>query len=133
MKCFKRVHLSAFWVIIGAALLGLSIAGVLDEFWGGAGGGFMAVGILQLIRFTRYNRNEQYREKTDIESKDERNQYIAGKAWEYTGKLYVVIAALTVIALHLAGKAELSQVVSFSICGMIALYWVFYFTLRSKY
>lgn len=133
MKCIKKTYISIIYIVLGVVLMGCGIAGLLDEFWSGCGGAFIAVGVVQLVRFKRYNCNEEYREKVEIESKDERNQYIAGKAWVYAGRFYVIIAALAVIALRIAGKDEISQVVSGGMCLMLVLYWVFYFLLKRKY
>ena len=42
-----RMVLSIFWVLLGAVLLGLGMAEIIDSFWSGMGGGFIAVSILR--------------------------------------------------------------------------------------
>ena len=38
-----------------------------------------------------FSKNEAYREKIEIEEKDERNHFIRNKAWAWAGYLYVMI------------------------------------------
>lgn len=129
----RNKYLSIFWIVLGAALIGCGAAGILDDYWSGMGGAFMFVGILQIIRFVRINRNEAYREKIETESKDERNRFLSGKAWAWAGYLYVIIAALASIGLRVAGKDEISSLAAGSACMILMLYWGSWFILRRKY
>jgi len=47
----KRIYLSIFWILIGAALFGLGTFDIIDSFWGGMGSGLIAVGIVQTVRW----------------------------------------------------------------------------------
>lgn len=129
----RNKYLSIFWIVLGAALIGCGAAGILDDYWSGMGGAFMFVGILQIIRFVRINRNEAYREKIETESKDERNRFLSGKAWAWAGYLYMIIAALASIGLRVAGKDSFSILISGSMCLILVLYWGSYYILRRKY
>lgn len=133
MKCGKKMYISIFWVALGIGLTVCALLGQLDEFWSGMGSAFIAVGALQLIRMARYSKNPEYREKVDVESKDERNRFIANKAWASAGYVYVVIAAVATIALRLIGLDDMSMVVSGSMCLILVLYWVFYLIFKRKY
>jgi purine-cytosine permease-like protein len=79
MKQDKRIIVSIMWIIIGVVLIGLSFAGLVDTFWNGMGSGLLVVGIVQLARFYRLQKNEAYREKMEIEAIDERNLFIRNK------------------------------------------------------
>ena len=81
----RRIILSVIWIIIGAILLGLAFAGKVDSFWNGMGSTLFLIGILQVLRFRRFNRNAEYRESVEIAESDERNHFIRGKAWAWTG------------------------------------------------
>ena len=73
----KRLALSVFWVVLGAALLVLSIAEVLDSsVYAGMGGALIAVGVFQVLRNLRYRKDSDYREKIDTEAGDERNHFL---------------------------------------------------------
>ena len=101
MKQNKKMIVSIMWVIIGAILISLGFAGRVDSFWNGMGSGLFVVGILQLLRFYRFNKNEAYREKMEIEVADERNHFIRNKAWAWSGYLFVLITAISTIVFKL--------------------------------
>jgi len=86
-----------------------------------------------LIRWNKYIHNAQYREKVDVESNDERNRYLAGKAWGWAGYLFVLICAIACIVFQILGEEILSLAASVGVCLIIVLYWVSYFILKRKY
>ena len=82
----KSYFVSALYIILGGILIGLSFAGVVDEFWNGMGLALLIVGVIQLIRRYRLEKNEAYREKMEIEVSDERNKFIRNRAWASGGR-----------------------------------------------
>ena len=133
MKKDKRMIFSIIWVILGGVLIALAFAGKVDMFWNGVGSGLLVVGALQLLRQYRFSKNEAYREKIEIEEKDERNQFIRNKTWAWTGYLFVLIAAVLCIIFKIVGQEVLSFAASGAVCLMLVLYWISYFILRKKY
>ena len=133
MKYDRRMVLSIFWVLLGAALFICGTLEIVDSYWSGMGGGFLGVGIVQLIRHIRYRKNEEYREKVDIENKDERNRFIGGKAWAWAGYCYVMISAVGSVIAHMVGREDVRLFASFSVCLILVLYWVCWLFLRRKY
>ena len=133
MKHDRRIIASICYVVLGAVLLALGIMEVVDEFWSGMGGALIVVGILQVVRFFRYRNSEEYREKTEIANKDERNQFIRNKAWAWSGYLFVLIAAVATIAFKVAGQDTLSFAASMALCLLLVLYWVSFLILSRKY
>jgi uncharacterized membrane protein len=129
----KRIVIQILEIVAGAVLLGLSIAGRVDEFWSGAGGALIGVGAIYLIQTIRYQKNEAYRENMDAEQNDERNKFLAMKAWQLTGGWFVILASLSTFAFKFAGKEELMMLAGGSVCLMTALYWIFYLYLKKKY
>lgn len=129
----RRVFLSIFWMILGAVLVGCRMAGLVEEYWGSMGVAFVVIGALQVARHIRYLRSEDYRTRVDTASHDERNRFLANKAWAWAGYLYVMIAAVASIALKLLGHDLLCQAAAFSVCGIMVLYWVCYLVLQKKY
>lgn len=133
MKYDRRMYLSIFWVLLGAALFICSALGMVDSYWSGMGGGFLAVGIIQLIRHIRYRKNEEYREAVDVAVSDERNRFLTGKAWAWAGYLFVLISGVATIALKIAGQDQWSLAASFALCLLLVLYWGSYLVLKRKY
>jgi len=128
-----RFLLSVFWIVLGAVLCVCNGLGLIEDYWFSMGFAFIVVGILQVIRHIRYRTNEEYREKFDTESKDERNRFIANKAWAWAGYLFVMVAAVSSIVFKLLAREDLMMLASGSVCLMILLYWGSYMVLKRKY
>ena len=133
MNYGKRIFLSIFWMLLGLVLIGCHLAGLIEEYWSSMGFALLVVGALQVIRQIRYRTNEEYREKFDTETKDERNRFIANKAWAWAGYWFVMIGACAAIVLKLVGREDLMMMASGSVCLMMLLYWGCWMYLRKKY
>ncbi len=130
----KRLVLSIFYVALGLTFTALSIAGISDSpYLSGLGGGLTVVGALQLIRNLRYRNDEAYKEKVDTEMKDERNSFLRMKAWAWTGYIVVLAEGIGVIAAALLGQEQVMQVLSFSVCLILCVYWITWLVLSRKY
>ena len=101
MNYGKRIFLSIFWMLLGLVLIGCHLAGLIEEYWSSMGFALLVVGALQVIRQIRYRTNEEYREKFDTAAKDERNRFIANKAWAWAGYWFVLIGGCATIVLKL--------------------------------
>lgn len=126
MKFNRRIIANVVYIILGAVLLGLGFAEVLDAFWSGMGGALIAVGVIRFVQILRYSKDEAYREEKEIEAKDERNQFLRNKACSWATYLFILIAACATIAFRLLGQDLLSQAASFAICILLVLYWLCY-------
>lgn len=133
MRQNKKMMISVLWLLLGIGLTVGGILGLLDEFWSGMGGGFLAVGVLQLVRRIRYQTNESYREAVDTAKSDERYQFLANKAWAWAGYLFVMIGAVGVIVFRILGMDDLATFCGGSVCLIMVLYWLCYVFLRKKY
>ena len=129
----RRIIMSIFWIVLGAVLIGCNLAGLLSEYWCGMGGGLLGAGIVQTIRNLRYLRDPAYREQVDTTNKDERNRYLARKAWSWAGYLYVMVAAAATVALQILGYRDLSTLAGISVCVILILYSFSYLFLQKKY
>lgn len=133
MKYEKKIYLDIIYIILGAALLGCGIFGILDSFWSGMGGALIGIGAIRVFQFVKFRKNPEYREKIEIESKDERNKFIGTRAWAWSGYAFVMLNAIGTIAFKIAGNEILSQFCAFSVCIVLVLYWISYIFLRRKY
>lgn len=133
MKLDKRIVVSIVWIIIGIVLIGLSFAGIVDEFWNGMGSGLSVIGAIQVLRFHRFIKNDAYREKVEIEASDERNLFIRDKAWAWSGYIFVIVTAIAVIVLKIMGQDLLSMAASTAVCFMLILFWGSYHILKRRY
>lgn len=133
MKTERRILACIVYLILGTALLITGMLEILDSFWSGMGGALIAVGLIRLIHILRYRNDESYRENMEIETKDERNQFIRNKAWAWAGYWFVLIAAISTIVLKLLGQDLLSIAAGLAVCVLALLYWVCYLVLKKKY
>ena len=137
MKLTRRIIvqwiLPILYVAIGATLGICGELGKIDQFWNGLGAALVVVGVLRLIRLIRYNTNTEYKEKTDTAVNDERNRFIANKAWAWVGYLYIMIAAVATIVFKLLNQEILMYFCSGSVCVILILYWIIYLILSKKY
>lgn len=129
----RRMILSVFWMAVGAVLMALSVLDIIDSYWGGMGGGLMGVGIVQIVRFIRYHKDAEYREAVDVENNDERNRFLAGKAWSWAGYWFLMINGAAVVVLKLMGYDDQSLWAAYSACLIMVLYWLCWLWLRRKY
>ena len=129
-----KLALSIFWIVLGAVLLGLSVANVLDStIYAGMGGALLAVGILQVIRNLRYRTNPSYQEKIDTEVNDERNIFLGMKSWSWTGRVIVLVECIGIIVAMVLGQQTIQLVLSYSVCAILVIYWVTFMILAKKY
>ena len=129
----RKYWLSIIYILIGIVLVGLGCFEVVDEFWSGMGSALFVIGAIRMIRQYRFNKNEAYREKIEIEEKDERNHFIRNKAWAWAGYLYVMIMAVATIGFKIAGQETLSMAASGGVCLVLVLFWGSYLILKRKY
>lgn len=105
----EKLIASIIEIIIGGALLISSLFGIVDEFRSGMGTSLFIIGIIFLYKNIKYKTNEEYREKLDIESNDERNKYLSLKAWAWAGYIFVLLGGIGTIILLLNMYAPLWQ------------------------
>ena len=129
----KKLIASIIEIIVGGALLISSLFGVVDEFWSGMGTSLFIIGVIFLSKNIKYKTNEEYREKLDIETNDERNKYISLKAWAWAGYIFVLLGGVGTIIFKLIGKEDLMMMASASVCLIMILYWISYTVLKKKY
>lgn len=133
MKKYKNYLFAVLYIVTGTILFVLAFMEKLDEFWSGMGSALFVIGLIRLIRLYRFQKNEVYREKMEIEEKDERNHFIRNKAWAWAGYLFVLIMAIATIVFKLIGQEMLMMAASSSVCLVLVLFWVSYLVIKRKY
>ena len=133
MNYGKRIYLDIFYIVIGVFLIVCGIAEIVDSFWSGMGGALIGVGAVRIIQQIKFRKNPEYREKIEVESNDERNKFIALRAWAWSGYAFVIISAVGSIGFKIAGNDLLSQFCAYAVCLVVVLYWISYMILRKKY
>lgn len=133
MKIEKRIIASIIYIFLGTVLLVLGFTEVIDEFWSGMGSPLIVIGVIRMIQFYRFQKDDTYREKVKIEMADERNRFIRNKAWAWAGYLFMLFMAVFTILLRVMGQDLLATAAGLAVCSMMLLYWICYLVLRKKY
>ena len=128
-----EIVLGITWLVLGLAVIALSVLENLDEFWSGMGAALLVVGAARLLRGYRLSKSDTYREKREVMETDERFRFIRNKAWSWAGLLFVIIGTLGTILFKLLGQELLCQATSGAVCLMLVLYWISFFILKKKY
>lgn len=129
-----RLGFNVFWIVLGVVLVWLSIAEVLDSsVYSGMGGALIGVGVLQVIRITKYRKDPSYKQKVDIEMHDERNTFLRMKSWAWTGYILLLTEAAGCVAATVLGKTTVQIVLGGAVCLMLLVYFAVYFVLKRKY
>ena len=129
----KRLIANFVEIALGLVLTVCGHIGLIDEYWSGMGTALVFVGVIMLVRQHRYKTNAEYKEKVDVEAKDERNKYLRMMAWSWSGYLFVMIAAFGSIIFKIVGMDTYSMAAGLAVCLLIVLYWISYLFLRRKY
>ena len=133
MRQKVKFSFNIVYVIVGCILIGFAVLEKLDSFWSGMGSALLVVGLINLLKIHRLNKNEEYREKLEIEMSDERLQFIRNKAWAWSGYLFVLISAVACIVFKVMNLDQLSLYASFSVCLVLVLFWVSHAIIKRKY
>ena len=129
----KRMLIFVIYILLGAVLFGCGLMEMVDEFWSGLGGALIGVGIVRLMAELRYKKNPEYKEAVDTARNDERNRFLANKAWGWAGYLYVIAAGVGAIVFKIAGMEDLSIFCGLSVSVLVLLYYFSHLWLRKKY
>lgn len=132
-KNLTVILISTGWIVLGVVLNVLYKLSVLDSFWSGLGGGLIAVGVLRIIRSVKYITDAKYKESVDIEVNDERNKFISGKAWAWSGYTFVITSAVATIVLMILGYKDYAYFCSGAMCFMVVVYYISRIIIGRKY
>ncbi len=119
----RRWIASVVEMALGLVLTVCGALNIVDSYWSGMGGALLFVGCLQLVRYFRYHNNAEYKEVVDVALNDERNKFIALRAWAWAGYLYVLAAAIASIVLRLMDQPVLSVMAGGSVCLLMVFWW----------
>ena len=75
----------------------------------------------------------EYKEKIDVETKDERNRFLRMKSWSWAGYIVVLIEGIGAVISMILGQETVQLVLSYSVCLILLVYWVAYLVLSKKY
>ena len=129
-----RLYLAIGCIVAGILMIvGGAVSGRTDTFFSSFGLCLVIIGIVRIRNYKRITKNEQTIRKQEIAETDERNITLSNKARSWAFYLYLVGASVTVLVLLFMGNEDMAALIGYSVCILVALYWVSYFVLKRKY
>ena len=136
---FRKKMKQRLWIAISYIALGLIlvIADAVNHFenyfFSSFGFALVIMGILRIIRHRKTMRNDQSIRKQELSEIDERIRMISERAKSWAFSFSLLVCGIVVIVLSLMGYHDQAQPFTWYICGMVVLYWIFWFILGKKY
>ena len=134
----RYVATGIIYLVLGIALFVVSQAmdlgdTTLARIMPGIAGAFIGIGVIRIVSGIRLDKDENYREKVDVETHDERLRWLRMKAWSWAGYIFVLGCAAFVIIFAALDRPDLMHMASYGTCIMLILYWICYMIVRKKY
>ena len=130
----KKLALNLFYIVLGITLVVLSVLEILDSsIYSGMGGALTAVGAVRIFMIRKYRTDPAYREKIDVEIKDERSSFLRMKSWAWTGYFVILLESAGILIALVLGQYTVCRVLAYSVCLIMFLYWIINLILRRKY
>ena len=133
-KLKTRLYLAIGYIIFGALIVLIAnLHNAADSYFSTFGLALAVCGVVRIRNYFRITKNEESIRKQEIAESDERTIMIVHRARSMTFSLYVMLSCVAVIVLMIVGQEQLAQMISWSVCILVAIYWVCYLVLKKKY
>lgn len=132
-KIKQRIWIFITYIIIGAVFCVLRYMGMGSDILFSIGVAFIVCGAVQSVRLIRLINNPEKLEERSIAEKDERNIMLWNKARSMAFAIYIYAAAIGMAIAYVIGQETVGLTLAYSICGLVIIYWISYYILRSKY
>ena len=133
-KMQQRLFLAAGYILLGIVLICTDLLnGSENDFFFSFGLTLVIMGIVQFLRYRKITKSDQSLRKQELTETDERNRMISERAKSWVFSFSVIIAGMIVIVLSLLGYHDQALPFAWYVCGMITLYWIFWYIIQKKY
>lgn len=135
---FKKKLKIRLWFALAYIVLGIAMIAVFqfvhtdNEFLSSFGFALIVVGVAKCRQYKRITKNEETIKKQQIAETDERNLCIASKAKSVAMMLYIILACVGTVVLHLLDKTGPATLLSGTVCALLLLYWISYWIISRK-
>jgi len=133
-KLKTRLYLAIGYIIFGALIVLIAnLHNAADSYFSTFGLALAVCGVVRIRNYFIITKDEESIRKQEIAESDERTIMIVHKARSMTFSLYVMLSCIVVIVLMIVGQEQLAQLIAWSVCILVGIYWVSYLYLRKKY
>ncbi len=131
----KKYTIYIIEMVAGVLINMLAFSGTVSDpsVLTGIGSGILVVGLVQLLRTMRIERDPELKKRVETASKDERYAFISMKAKEAAFAIYLIIAAVICMACLILGYEREGMTAAVSICLLVILYTIMFRILAKKY
>ena len=132
-KLKTRLYIAIAFIALGIALIAVSFITKTDNYFISSFGlAFVVMGIARTKRYFLITKSEERIRKAEISETDERNISIHQKARGAAFSTYLLLSGLSVIVLSFLALHEAAKWISYSMCFLMVIYWIFYFVYQKK-
>ncbi len=128
-----RLYFAIGYLVLGLALIVIfNIIRTENDIWSSFGFALAVIGVAKIRNFLMINKSEETLKRQQIAETDERNVAIARKARSVAMTVYIVVACLAVIVLHILNQSLLATVISGTVCALLVIYWISYWIIYKR-
>ena len=133
-KLKQRLYIALSYIAIGIALIAADVLNHFENtFIFSFGVTMLVMGVIRLIRHRKITKDDASIRKQELSEIDERIRMISERAKSWAFSFSLLVCGIVVIVLSLMGYHDQAQPFTWYICGMVVLYWIFWFILGKKY
>lgn len=133
-KLKTRLYVAVSYIVLGLLLI---LADVVKNsgnyYFFSFGLTLMIMGVLRIFQYRKITRDDKTVRKQELKETDERTRMISERAKSWAFSFSLLVCGIVVIVLSLMGYHDQAQPFTWYICGMVVLYWIFWFILGKKY
>ena len=132
-KLKSRLYVAIIYIALGIMMIVGAFATKMDNYFISSFGFAMVVmGMVRIRNYRMITKNEDTIRKQQIVETDERNISIIHKAKSAAFSIYILLLATTVIILSLFNIHEAAKRIAYSVCLLVAIYWICYWIYQKK-
>lgn len=133
-KLNTRLYYAIGYIVIGAALILLQFVGkVNNEMISAFGTVFAVCGLVRIIQYIRLVSDKDRMEQREIAEKDERNVMLWTQARSWAFGVYTILAGCAILILYMLNMEFAAQIIAYTLCALVFIYWVCYMIVKRKY
>jgi len=133
-KLKQRLYIALSYLVLGPVLiLADAVNHFSNYFCFSFGVALMMIGVLRIFQYRKITRDDKTIRKQELMETDERTRMISERAKSWAFSFSIMIAGILVIVLSFLGYHDQAMPFAWYVCGMVVLYWIFWFILGKKY
>lgn len=132
-KLKQRLCIAITYIVLGIMLIvGTFVIKTENNFISAFGFALVIMGIVRIRNYRMITKNEDTIRKQQIIETDERNISIIHKAKSAAFAVYTFTSGIAVIVLSFINMHEVAKWIAYSLCLLVAIYWICYLVYRKK-